>query len=79
MVCEGRKWLVENYDIVSSVGYWRKGKLEVREWVRSFGGVEEASWFARDDLLPFVMMLWAGLVKSFKLARNFGRTKQRCG
>ena len=79
MVCEGRKWLVENYDIVSSVGYWRKGKLEVREWVRSFGGVEEASWFARDDLLPFVMMLWAGLVKSFKLARNLGRTKQRCG
>jgi D-aspartate ligase len=53
---EGRKWIVENFDVASSLTLYRDGKLGFREWIRSFKGVEEASWFAADDLLPFVMM-----------------------
>ena len=53
----GRKWVVENFDAVSSLTYLRDRKTGFWEWVRSFRGVEEASWFARDDLAPFVAML----------------------
>lgn len=55
---EGRKWVVENFDLISSLKYCRDDKLGFVEWVRSFRGVEEASWFARDDLMPFVIMWW---------------------
>jgi len=53
---ERRKWLVENYDLASSAKYYRDGVLRPREWVRSFRGVQEAAWFARDDLRPFGAM-----------------------
>lgn len=49
---EGRKWLVEPFDIVSSFRYWRDGNLKFADWLRSFKGVQEAQWFARDDLRP---------------------------
>lgn len=50
---EGRKWLVEPFDVVSSIRYWREGDLKLANWLRSFQGVEEAQWFARDDMRPF--------------------------
>ena len=53
---DGRKWLVENNDVISSVKYFRDGRLRLGEWARSFRGVEEAAWFAWDDPLPFVKM-----------------------
>src|SRR5260370_1083200 len=52
----GRKWVVENYDVVSSLTLYRDGKLGVREWARSFRGGEEACWFAWDDPTPFFRM-----------------------
>jgi len=62
-VHEGRKWMVENYDIVSSLRYFRDGRLTPAEWVRSFRGVEEGSWFARDDWAPLRAMVWRSLVR----------------
>lgn len=53
---EGRKWLVENFDLQSSATYLRDGGLTVRDWARSFRGVEEAAWWARDDPRPFARM-----------------------
>jgi D-aspartate ligase len=53
---EGRKWIVEPFDIASSLVYWRDGNLKVREWARSLRGVEEAAWFAADDPKPFAAM-----------------------
>jgi D-aspartate ligase len=50
----GRKWLVEPLDVSSSLRYHRDGKLSIGAWLRSFVGVQEAAWFARDDLRPFV-------------------------
>ena len=52
----GRKWVVENYDVVSSAKYYKDGVLRPREWLRSFLGVQEAAWFSRDDLRPFGAM-----------------------
>lgn len=52
----GRKWIVEFNDLLSSARYLRNGELTLRGWLTSFRGVEEASYFARDDLRPFATM-----------------------
>ena len=51
-----RRFLVENYDPLGAIGYWRRGELGLRSWVRSLRGVDEAAWLARDDLRPFGLM-----------------------
>jgi predicted ATP-grasp superfamily ATP-dependent carboligase len=51
---EGRKWMVEDSDLGSSFRYYREGQLTLSEWLRSFRGVEEAAFFASDDLRPFL-------------------------
>lgn len=55
--CKGRKWIVENGDLISFYHYHRDGKLKFMEWIRSFRGVQEGAWFAPDDLIPFALML----------------------
>ena len=54
--CPGRRWFVEELDLVSSVRYHRDGVLTARDWLGSFAGVRESAWFARDDLRPVVGM-----------------------
>jgi ubiquinone/menaquinone biosynthesis C-methylase UbiE len=51
---EGRKWMVEGGDLDSALQYRRDGKLTIRAWAASLRGVQETSYFARDDLGPFV-------------------------
>jgi len=53
-VREGRKWLVEDHDLDSSLARVRDGTLTPRRWLASLAGVEEGAWFARDDLRPFL-------------------------
>jgi D-aspartate ligase len=57
---EDRRWIVEPWDLASSITYWRRGDITLGEWVRSLGHVREDAWFAVDDPLPF-LALWAGL------------------
>jgi hypothetical protein len=54
---EGRRWLIEDFDLISSFHYFQEGTLGVRDWVRSFKGVEEAAWFCATDLRPFMKMV----------------------
>jgi hypothetical protein len=49
---EGRKWVVEDWDLESSLDYRREGALSLAEWLGSFAGVEEGAWFAWDDWAP---------------------------
>jgi predicted ATP-grasp superfamily ATP-dependent carboligase len=51
---DGRKWLVENHDIDTSLAQLSAGTLTLRRWLASLIGVEEGAWFARDDLGPFL-------------------------
>jgi predicted ATP-grasp superfamily ATP-dependent carboligase/SAM-dependent methyltransferase len=67
-----RRWFVEDLDLVSSVTYHRDGVLGVREYVRSFAGVREAAWFARDDLAPFTSMVGRFLARAVRKARKLG-------
>jgi len=74
---EGRRWLIEDFDLVSSLHYHQEGTLTFREWLRSFKGVQEGAWFNWKDPYPFVKMVkdllkravywnlkWLGLAKS---------------
>jgi len=63
---EGRKWVVENFDLISSPTYFRHEKLSLHGWLRSYKGVDEASWFARDDLAPFLMVWWRSFQWAFE-------------
>jgi D-aspartate ligase len=58
---EGRRWLVENFDVISSLRYWKDRELSLGGWIRSFRGVQETSWFALDDPAPFFSMCRASL------------------
>ncbi|MEW6323802.1 MAG: hypothetical protein AB1515_00285 [Nitrospirota bacterium] len=59
---EGRRWLIEDFDAISSYHYWREGTLTPGQWLRSFRGVEEAAWFSWKDPVPFLVMA-AGFMK----------------
>ncbi len=52
----GRGFLVENYDPIGALGYWRRGELGLGSWLASLRTVNETAWFARDDLRPFGLM-----------------------
>ena len=55
-VSEGRKWIVENNDLVSSLSGMRKGELTAGAWLRSLQDVQEGAWLAWDDLAPLAML-----------------------
>ena len=69
-VREGRKWLVEDQDLESSLAQMRAGTLTPGRWLASLAGVEEGAWFARDDLRPFLRV--AGRLVA-QVARAAGR------
>ena len=69
---EGRKWLVEDCDLISCYRYFRDGKLTFSEWLRSHRGVAETGIFAADDPLP---ALWMG----FRNLDIFVRRAMRLG
>jgi predicted ATP-grasp superfamily ATP-dependent carboligase len=51
-VSEGRKWVVETNDLVSSWTQFRKRQLTPVGWLRSLRDVQEGAWLASDDLAP---------------------------
>ena len=67
---QGRKWMVEDRDLESSLDYAREGTLNAAGWLRSLRGVREGAWWAGDDLRPFVRVAGAALGRG---ARALGR------
>ena len=74
-IAVGRKWVVENNDLISFFRYRKDGKITFWKWLRSFRGVKEGAWFAWDDPIPFLLMfknlvahfwrrLWRGPAKA---------------
>ncbi len=57
---EGRKWIVESNDLISSWSYFRERELTLGGWLRSLRGVQEGVWLASDDLRPLsrLPLLW---------------------
>jgi predicted ATP-grasp superfamily ATP-dependent carboligase len=53
---EGRKFIVEPYDLFASVAHLRRGEMTVRSWLRSLSGMRELAWWSWRDPLPFLVM-----------------------
>jgi len=53
----GRKWLVEDADLVSCYRYYRDGNITFGQWVRSFEALDEKAYFGHGDALPCIAML----------------------
>lgn len=58
---QGRRWVVEPWDLASSIAYRRRGDITFAAWARSLQHIREDAWFAADDPLPF-LALWVGLL-----------------
>ena len=65
-ICEGRKWILEDADLVSCIRYYRDGVLTLPKWLAGYAGIRECAWFAADDILPFLRMSWLSSVRPFK-------------
>jgi D-aspartate ligase len=53
-LCTGRKWILEDADLISCIQYYRDGALKLRDWLGSYRGIQECAWYAADDLVPFL-------------------------
>ena len=76
---DGRKWLVEDFDLFSALRTWREGTLSIREWLLSLSGVQEAACFALDDPLPFLMTPVADCCELLQWRRARRTTRLRGG
>jgi D-aspartate ligase len=69
----GRTFMVESYDPLSAISYWRCGELGLRSWLARAAAADETAWFARDDLRPFELMCvrmgWRVLTRPLERAR----------
>jgi predicted ATP-grasp superfamily ATP-dependent carboligase/ubiquinone/menaquinone biosynthesis C-methylase UbiE len=67
---EGRRWMIEDYDLISSLHYYQEGTLRPAEWLRSFAGVQEGAWFSWRDPRPFLAMSGRLTGRAFSWARR---------
>jgi predicted ATP-grasp superfamily ATP-dependent carboligase len=74
---EGRKWITEDFDLISSVRSLWHGRISVREWFASYSGVQETACFAVDDPLPFFMMAIADCCEFGKWLRRRGGARNQ--
>jgi predicted ATP-grasp superfamily ATP-dependent carboligase len=69
---EGRRWMVEDEDLLSAFRRFRRGDLTLREWGASLGGVEELSYVSWDDPRPVVPIARAHLGGAGRALRRAG-------
>lgn len=65
-ICVGRKWIVEDADIISCIQYYRLGLLTLADWRAGYSGLREGAWFAADDILPFIRMSSTFSIRPFR-------------
>src|SRR5262249_38354743 len=65
-ISTGRKWIVEDADLISCVQYYRDGVLTIPEWVAGYAGIQECAWFAADDIMPFLRMCSLFSIRPFR-------------
>ena len=76
-VAEGRKWMVEDFDLFSALRSLRDGNLTLQDWANSFRGVQETACFAIDDPLPFLLMPIADCCELYRWIRGLSGTSRR--
>jgi hypothetical protein len=76
MAVEGRKWITEDFDLVSSLRSLWDGATSLKDWARSLNGIHEAACFALDDPLPFCMIAISDCCELWKWMRRRGAGRQ---
>jgi D-aspartate ligase len=74
---EGRKWIVEDFDLVSALHSLRDGTLTLLDCMKSFRGIQETACFAFDDPLPFLLMPIADGCELYRWIRSRSGTRKR--
>jgi D-aspartate ligase len=75
---DGRVFVVEQGDLLASLGYHRAGDLSLRSWLSSLRGTRrELAWFARDDLAPFLLMCLRFLLRGVQHALRLQQSRRR--
>ena len=75
---EGRVFVVEQSDLLASLGYHRAGDLSLRSWLSSLpASRSELAWFARDDLAPFLLMCVRFLLRGVQRALRLPQGRWR--
>lgn len=69
---EGRRWLIEDFDFVSTVGYIREGSMTTGQWIASLWTVNECAWLDRRDLKPGLIIYWRLIKRAFKFLGKKG-------
>jgi D-aspartate ligase len=69
-ICDGRKWAVEDADLISSCRYVRDGAQTIRQWIASYDGLREGAWFAGDDPRPFLDMCGRFYARMFRTVES---------
>jgi D-aspartate ligase len=62
----GRKWILEDADLVSCIQYYRDGVLTLQDWLRSYRGITECAWYATDDIVPFLRTCVSFFIRPFR-------------
>lgn len=71
---EGRKWVAEDLDFVSTFDYLRERSITLEQWWSSSGGIDEYAYLAADDLMPILPLC---LSRAAELCRRiYGRFRQ---
>jgi D-aspartate ligase len=69
-----RTFMAESYDMASVFAHWRQRELSLLSWLSSIRKLDEAAWFAPDDLRPFGLMCmrmsWKLVSRPFTRARR---------
>jgi predicted ATP-grasp superfamily ATP-dependent carboligase len=75
---EGRVFVVEQSDLLASLGYHRAGDLSLSSWLSSLpASRRELAWFARDDLAPFLLMCVRFLLRGVQRALRLPHGRRR--
>jgi len=54
---EGRRWIIEDYDLISTFHYFSEKSLTLKQWLSSLSGIQEGAWFCWKDPVPFFLKL----------------------
>lgn len=78
---EGRKWIVEDYDLVASLRQRSRGSLSLTDWARSLRGVREGGYFSWQDPMPLIGRVFSlaciTLKRLFRKAKSLIRVGER--
>jgi D-aspartate ligase len=70
----GRRWIVEDEDLLSAYRRYRRGDLTLKQWAASLRGIREFSYVSVQDPKPLVPIVRAHLRGGVRALRTRGRS-----